>query len=324
MNILAKAGAIEREAHWAFHGGALRTKRCRVSPKWAALPGQFFSVTPSIFERYETHRKEQRQRAMESHEGNMAFWDDIQHLSLHPDYVAAIPHFSPSEWKKRMAWSHSIHHINRSDFDFTDGHRVGRIYTTFCSTPSLLRRYALLDGAPVVGIDVKCSQPFLHGTLLGACEEKDRFMASVLSGNFYEDIGEASGIVADIPRKKLKEMVFGQVFYGRNRFDDIAPLWTAFTRLYPQFAAAITEKKLTDYRALSIEMQDLEAKIVLRDAVPALRQAVPGIRVLTVHDAIYVAPQHVDNAKAALKQAFLRKTGYSPALAEQPSAIVSH
>lgn len=321
LQILAEAGAIDPEKGWVFRRGRPRPKRYRVSGKFASLRGQSFQIQPELWQRYQTQRIRRRQRSIDSHEGNKAFWDDLQHLSLHPDYVEQIPRFSASEWKKRMAWSHTIHQIRVRDFDFADGNRVGRIYTTFCSTPSLLRRYALLDGHSVVGIDVKCSQPFLHGSLIGACDEKDRFMASVLSGRFYEDLADAAGIGADIGRDTLKTMVFREVFYGRTRYDDPGLLWMAFQRLYPQLASAIVEKKRADYRALSVEMQDLESDIILRDAVPALRQAIHGIRLLTVHDALYVHPQHVDTAKAALKRAFLRHTGYSPALALQPSAI---
>lgn len=323
MPLLERIGAIERsksEGKWYQR----TTQKYRLTPSYCRLPLGYLKLSASLFRRHIEKRRKRLERAIRASPVHEVLWADMQLLSLHPAYEAAIPSFTEGERMKRWAWERVISEILHKDFVFScpEGKprsMPGRIYTTFTSTPKALRKFALLEGRPVVEIDVKCSQPFLHSILISDPEEKKRYLHSVLSGTFYEDIGKASGLDWK-NRDALKEKIFASVFYGRTRPVEKDPIWAAFSRLYPTLAAAIASKKRLRYQDLAIEMQDLEARIILQTAVPAIKLHEPNAKILTLHDAIYVHPEHCELAKDCLLAAFEQFTGYSPSLRVEPHA----
>lgn len=318
LSVLAEAGAIVMD-EWRYSRSGRRSRRCRLSDEYAALPFEEVEIPQEYWLRYKVQQDNRREFIVASSPVLMGLWNDLQCLSLHPAYESVLPQFREEEWRKEWAWLRSIDCIERRCFSFNCALGRGRVYTTFSSTPSVLRSFALLDGDPVTAIDVTSSQPFLHGTLIEPGEEKNRYMDSVLSGRFYEDIGKAGGCGEDMSRGDLKRAVFTEVFYGRTRLVEKAPIWSAFKKLYPTLADVITVKKRENYRRLAVEMQDLEAQIIIYDAVPAMRSAASDLKVLTVHDAIYVNEEYIPLAKEVLAAAFMRHTGYAPALKVETS-----
>jgi hypothetical protein len=159
-------------------------------------------------------------------------------------------------------------------------------------------------------VDVKASQPFLHATLISEGAEKTRYLEAVRSGDFYEQLGAAAGL--KLPRNEIKEKTFAEVFYGRSLPAGASAMRDAFSQLYPNVAQAITARKTPDYRRLALEMQYLEAEIILHNALPRLKALNPRIRVLTVHDALYVPLAHVELAVSCLQSAFQARTGHQP------------
>jgi hypothetical protein len=247
-----------------------------------------------------------------------ALWEDLHHASLHPSWIQAMPLFSEKDYAKRWSWTHSAKLLQsgrptlscrqRDGFDLP-----GRVYTSFSSTPSVLRKYALIDGEPLVCIDVKACQPFLHATLIEECEERRCYLANVNSGQFYEDLAAEAGI-ASLSRAKIKERVFQDIYYGPNQLAYHSPVKDAFARRYPRLSTQIALKKSRDFRTLPIEMQHLEAKIVIYTAVAGLKLAHPRIRLLTVHDAVYVPKRHAEITCGYLRASFIRFSGESPEL----------
>ena len=245
-----------------------------------------------------------------------ALWEDLHHASLHPSWIQAMPLFSEKDYAKQWSWTSSAELLlsgrptlscrQRDDFDLP-----GRIYTSFSSTPSALRKYALIDGEPLVCIDVKACQPFLHATLIEDCEERRRYLANVNSGQFYEDLAAEAGLLS-LSRAKIKERVFQDIYYGPNQLAYQSPVKDAFARRYPKLSTQIALKKGGDFRTLPIEMQHLEAKIVLYTAVAGLKLAHPRIRLLTVHDSVYVPKRHAEITCEHLHLAFVQHCGSSP------------
>jgi hypothetical protein len=227
-----------------------------------------------------------------------------------------MPLFSEKDYEKQWSWTRAAELLlsgrptlscrQRDDFDLP-----GRIYTSFSSTPSALRKYALIDGEPLVCIDVKACQPFLHATLIEDCEERRRYLANVNSGQFYEDLAAEAGLLS-LSRAKIKERVFQDIYYGPNQLAYQSPVKDAFARRYPKLSTQIALKKGGDFRTLPIEMQHLEAKIVLYTAVAGLKLAHPRIRLLTVHDSVYVPKRHAEITCEHLHLAFVQHCGSSP------------
>ena len=296
----------------------LKPNKYRFTEEYSHQPLGVMVLDEKHIRRYRKYRKQRLQKAISSAPINKMLWEDLQHLSIHPSWTDAMPSFTEGQWRKEWAWLRSHEAITNQDIYFhctvSEAQAYpGRIYSTFCNTPSVLRSYALLDGEPLVCIDVKASQPFLHSTLIPESEEKRRYLKSVYSGNFYEDIGKAGNWEGE-SREKLKAAVFTSVFYGRTIPVEKDPIWEAFTSLYPMLAEAITNEKREHYSKLAVKMQYLEAEIILHTALPALKARVPECRVLTVHDAIYVRKEHVLDATREMVYAFKKHTGHIPAL----------
>ncbi len=296
------------------------THKYRFTEEYKRQPLGTIQLHPKLLERYRSHHNHLLIKTLSAARIYRDLWNDLQHLSLHPSWESAMPDFTPSQWTKEWAWLRSSDKISRRDCYFSCSqakpeisHLPGRLYTTFCTTPSGLRKYALLDDEPLVCIDVKASQPFLHSTLIPDSEEKRRYLESVCSGSFYEELGRA-GNWKGTDREKLKSAVFAAVFYGRTIHAEKNRIWIAFSSLYPMLAEAITHEKRRHHRDLAIKMQYLEAEIILHTALPALKARVPECRVLTVHDAIYVRKEHVLDATHEMVYAFKKHTGQIPAL----------
>lgn len=328
LGILKEIGAIEpagQEGPWYWR----ITRRYRFTEQYRSQPFGTVSIAPKLIQRYITYYNRRLQLALEAAPIYRALWDDIQHVSLHSSWVETVPQFAIGDWRKQLAWHRSYDEIYRRSFRFSCSlskagkfPKPGRIYTTFTSTPSKMRQYALLDGMPLVCLDVKASQPFLHSTLIPDSAEKRRYLEAVKSDKFYEELG-AAGNWQGNSRAELKEAVFASVFYGKLLPQEKAsPIWKAFQLTYPGLATAISYEKRNNNRDLAIKMQYLEAEIILHTALPALKQADPSIRVLTVHDAIYVTEDHIRAAKDALHNAFATVTGNCPELREERSALV--
>ena len=321
---LKRIGAIERanaDQRWFKKV----EHRYRFKESYLKRPCGVLKISDGLMNRYRTWSNQRLLRAINDNQVNKLLWDDLQHLSLHPSHIEAIPKFDASEMRREWAWHHSIQAIQHKKLTFScrltkPKDNIGRVYTTFSYTPSELRRYALLDGKPLVCIDVKCSQPFLHASLLPKGEERDRYLKSVKAGTFYEDIGTAAGLTK-CTHSDLKKKIFGSVFYGKTRPVERDRLWAAFSKLYPALATRITEKKKANNRDLAVEMQDLEASIVVFMAAAALKAKFPHIRLLTVHDSIYVPAEFVADAREALERSFESHMHLVPKFHEEPSAI---
>lgn len=311
---LQRSGCIERvPERWVWW-------ECRPIPYQFALEYRsqglgWIQLSAKALDRIRALRKAKFQAAINAAPIYATLWEDLNHISLHSSWPSAMPVFSKSEEERAWAWELSAYQLKSHRFSFScspkDGFDLpGRLYTTFTGTPSGLRKYALLDGKPLACIDVKASQPFLHATLIPEGAEKARYLGAVRSGDFYEELGAAAGL--RLPRNEIKEKTFAEVFYGRRLPAGVSPIWDAFSQLYPSVAQAITERKTPNYKRLAVEMQYLEAEIILHNALPRLKALDPRVRVLTVHDALYVPLAHVELAVSCLQSAFQARTGHQP------------
>ncbi len=326
LNHLKRIGAIKPvgpKLHWT----KLIPRKYAFTKEYLHQPFGEIQISVKTIERFQNHRSKQIQKSIDASPVYAELWEDLQHLTIHDSWEEAMPQFRESEWRREWAWREAHARIMAKDFWFTcsiskNYPNPGRLYTTFTSTPSQLRKYALLHGQPLVEIDVRCSQPFLHASLLSQGDERERYLNSVSQGSFYEDIAKASGLSEQSSRKELKEKIFSEIFYGRNRPIETSPVMTAFAELYPELTEAIRERKAGDYTRLSKDMQYLEAEIILHNSIPRIRKRAPGIRILTVHDAIYV-PEHMElTVRAEIVGAFKETLGIVPSLRSNRTQIV--
>jgi hypothetical protein len=323
--ILCEQGLLKMKP-WRNRGASSATKEYALTDFFASFKIEHCLISRTRWERYKQSEQSSQIESINACETHRRLWADLQTIKLHPECESAFPHFSGLEWKRELAWCRSQMRIDELDISFSHSPPRGRVYTTFAGTPSELRRYVTLNGIPTVSVDIQCSQPFLLGTLLDECEEKRRIINTAKQGSFYTDICEATSDIYDncMSRKELKGLIFKEILYGPIVDDPVkAKMWHAFREIYPKTAELITHLKAENYKSFSILMQNLEAKIVIHEAVPTLYRQYPDIRILTVHDSIYVPESFETQAIEALRNSFEKHTGYIPSLHVEKSMISS-
>jgi len=176
--------------------------------------------------------------------------------------------------------------------------RTGRVFTEVTNFPRLLRPFLQLDGQPLVGLDVSCSQPLLFGVYLKRNEptltsDMEHYLELVQKGDFYPYIRhllDQAGLSYSL--ESFKASFFASIFYSKEKRNH--PWRTLFSTHFPGVAAAISQaKKVTPERGgqpelLSNALSNLEAEIVIQGVAKRL-YAMNFYSFLTVHDAIYVA-----------------------------------
>lgn len=198
-----------------------------------------------------------------------------------------------------------------------------RIYSTITSMPSHLRKYLLLEGRPLVQIDLKNAQILLsvpliikeyqrkHGELCIIPDDILMFKELAETGCFYEHVAFNAGIedLGHIKREAFKEQFFKQIWYSKKRSWN-SKLKTSFIDDFPNVWDAINSLKCEDYRLFAINLQKFEAQIFIDEVLAELYKR--KITALSIHDSIVIS--NVDDlylAEELLRTALL-KHGLNP------------
>jgi hypothetical protein len=138
----------------------------------------------------------------------------------------------------------------------------GRIYYPVANLPKVFRSELLIDGQPVVEIHIAASQPTLLATIYPeACAEKDKYLAFVQGGKFYESVAAWAG--EEWSRADAKTEFFNQIAFGAYYCAETHPLLVPFTKQFPILAGLMAEIKKGGNAELPLKMQTLEAKIAI-------------------------------------------------------------
>lgn len=97
-------------------------------------------------------------------------------------------------------------------------------------------------------------------------------------------------------------------FYSRH-----SPITLAFQRAYPTVWEFIKRRKSQDYRVLAREMQRRESDFMLGTVCGRIGMEHPDVPVLTIHDCILAAPEHIGLVESILNEEFA-KLGVQPVL----------
>lgn len=175
--------------------------------------------------------------------------------------------------------------------------------------PQALRRTILIDGDPIVEVDVVSSQPRLALTLLSNNHpEYVAFKELLDSGTLYEVV---AGWTANIWKKdELKPQFFRQILYGDKHAHHTYPLWQEFQARYPHFASIIEREKRTDRRVLPIKLQSIETQIMLNGVVDEC--ATLQIPVINIHDGIGTKLKDVNEVSQLIHKHWTGITGSAP------------
>jgi hypothetical protein len=189
-------------------------------------------------------------------------------------------------------WKNHVEKIEKGTFQFSCSVRVGRVYYNITSMPSQLRNFLRYQGDELFYLDYSNFQPFLFNKIL---KEKygnelpadaKKYIELTCEGLFYAEVKqhiEAAGIEIKDPAS-FKTEFFGRVFFSSEKRK--YKYRTVFEQYFPSVSATISEVKKGNFKALSIQLQKLEAQIVISTILNEITGQKPDAFVLPIHDAL--------------------------------------
>jgi hypothetical protein len=221
--------------------------------------------------------------------------------------------FQPKNKRQEDYYRKSIEFIQKHQWFFTFDPKTGRVFNNITSLPSVLRPFLLIDGKPLIEIDVANCQPLLMLTFYKDEPERHQFAAVVNQGRFYEMLNsELKKPYPQNQKDKIKKAVFKQIMFGgekQKRFN----LYKTFAKLFPLLASRIQIVKTPNHAKLALVLQSLEAELMIKGVVGKIA-ATTKIPVLTIHDSILTFPEHEMEMRELITNQFDKRLGIRPLL----------
>jgi hypothetical protein len=216
----------------------------------------------------------------------------------------------------------SIEKLKYKDYFFHTDER-GRVYHNIANLWSEFRKHITINGQQLVNIDISNSQPLIlaaklknditDNTLLlnraalslnDLCADVELYIKLAEAGKIYDYLMVELGF-NEAKRGWFKKKFFAEVLYAEcNKNTKLAK---KFTQLFPTVAAAICKYKEKDYTELPLQMQKVEADLMINGVCSQIDKSIPFI---TIHDSILTPLEHVQTVKNLIQSEF-KKIGLS-------------
>jgi hypothetical protein len=233
------------------------------------------------------------------------------------DYEAAKDLLNKSnlDFEQYNSWNCSIDMIHFKDWFFVVDKTAGRVHNNITNLSKNFRPFLKFNNQKLVEIDISNSQPLLFNILISRylfrytnyCgiilpyvpQNSDlRFYKELTEqGKFYEYLMEEFGIYED--RSLFKVRFFSKVFYSKEIENEERE---KFKKLFPGVADIISYYKKVNYRDLAIQLQRIEADIMINSIVPRLANR--NIFMITIHDSILTTPDNLKLVKEVIMNEF--------------------
>lgn len=248
------------------------------------------------------HRRHQQQilNAIGDDPNRKHIYETMKKTTILPQSMKFIDELQGATEHQLGCYRRSVEAIHNGEHYMITDYKTGRLFNNFTNLWSDLREFLRIEGEGVAEIDIANSQPLLAANLYPEdSEEKQKYLTIVLEGNFYRLLEAASG--KKYPDyKKLKKLVFAQVFFGKNSEGNGRPLLRAFMNLFPELFSIFQVMKEFQKNKLALALQSVEADLVIGKVVESLR--LMKIPCLTVHDSILSKVSDADRVYSILNR----------------------
>lgn len=242
----------------------------------------------------------------------------------------------PMKWKqlqtalnKYQADMFAIIRIHTRDFTFMIDQTAGRIHTNLTNISGDLRQFIRLNGKKLIGRDLVSSQPvFLACLLLQKYKDIElpsdafKYIQLCLEGgkksdpDIYQYVMQKHGLT---DRKKFKTEFYEKVLFGKPPKGNLNHIAKAFKAEFPSVWHYIIEQKSDvqtygedrAHAQLAIKLQELESYLFIGAATEIMKH---GVDVLTLHDAIYTAPEHTELVDKIILTRFMKEHKVKPTI----------
>ena len=218
-----------------------------------------------------------------------------------------------------------------------------RVHTSLSNLKRDYRKHLRLDGQKLACVDVKCCQPMLLALVICSqslpcgesfaarlkslkwatnipkvscdpeSEDYQLYLSLCARGRLYEFLlGRLGWPPTKAKRDKLKKL-FLAVIYGKPRDAD-TKVGKVFMVAFPTVWETILSLKANNHAQLPRLMQCLEAHVVVFSFGKAMASKYPGVRWLSLHDAIFVGEEDIAIVQNVLEDIFNSCVGVLPML----------
>lgn len=199
--------------------------------------------------------------------------------------------------------------VDRNFFFEVD--KNGRLHHNLTCLSKDLRVFIDMGGDSIKGADIVNSQPFFLALILikkygdNMPEDMMDYVASCIDGNIYERMMELSGKNnRDIFKKNMFSMYFSEVKDMRGAASLV------FEQYFPSvFRFIVKVKKQYGYKQFANLLQKTESDAMFASASACFAE---GIKVISLHDSLYSAPQHKARVEEIISNTILEKYGVYP------------
>lgn len=302
LAILDRVGAIEINHSYQV-GGA--PKRYRLTPRYREGIVKHEESAPRLGKRI-AMAMERRAPDSTVHKWlEHVYLDRAEFSPMAADLLAAEPYATDFQ---RSSWEFLYGRFLEKAKSYVVA-KSGRVTYVPNLIPRKLRRTILIDGEPIVEVDVSASQPRLAASLYPAGHpEHATFRRLIDSGQIYETAASWVGEPWDADR--AKQEFFQQVLYGSRAFHPSYPLWGEFEARFPRLASLIERQKGATSDVFPVKLQTIEARIMLTGVATELVQK--QIPILGLHDGFAVKLADADTVADAIDRHWTQVTGERP------------
>ncbi len=228
----------------------------------------------------------------------------VHRLTVAPDWR--------NDPKVTSAGAKSLERIERGGF-FCKPDKNGRLHTNLSNMAKSARPHIRLDGAPIVGVDFSALHPNLILSLSKDADERAK-LAEWLAGDFYTrlidlDFAARRAVnprVRPMARKTAKK-TFNAAVNDRVANEESYRIFGVFAAQFPKTAQLVRDLKANDYRDAACVLQRMESRLIFAEVVTALQLA--RVPVVSLHDALYCTPEHVETVRLEMERAAVRLLG---------------
>ncbi|MFY9309958.1 MAG: hypothetical protein WAQ28_12995 [Bacteroidia bacterium] len=220
-------------------------------------------------------------------------------------------------------WKQHIQKMQNGVFHFSCPPTVNRVFYNVTAMPSELRKFLRYEGKSLAHLDYSNFQPFLFIKYLVE-KYKDHLPEDVMNyiditsrGVFYAEVMaliKEKGIAIK-NESNFKYDFFKRVFFSKAQRND--KYRTAFADKFPNVYAVIADVKSGNYKTLSIELQKLEARIVINTILNEIAQKYPTSFVLPIHDALICEQEMSEIVKQLMIEKTKQIIGFEPKMKQE-------
>lgn len=317
---------VETDNHFKINE---KSKGYRLSKQYREQPIKVYEISGE----YETHIRKvwsetKIKRYSQVHD---KLYKCFEHLTI--EYNQAM-HFVENEFpkiyheatKKELELKQKyammqIEKIASKEFYFLPDEVANRLHTNLTNLFSTLRKFIKAKNNFLIEVDISNCQPYLFSYLLITYTNKfpsyvrhkrefELFYQLTATGKFYDYLMQEMNFTGN--RKEFKINFFAKIFFSKKQIGYVYDETKQFRKLFPTISKVVDHYKTPCYKNLSIQLQKLEADLMINGVCKKLIEAKPEINIYTIHDSVMTTPENIEFVKATIKKVFKNKIGKEP------------